>query len=50
MIPTPFVLTDAVVVKGKVKASEKDLLLDDYLPSEFRPKIVIDTLKQSATD
>jgi hypothetical protein len=50
MIPTPFVLTDAVVVKGKVKASP---ILEDNpkpLPKRVYRNIVIDTLKQSATD
>lgn len=50
MIPTPFVLTDAVVVKGKVKASP---ILEDNpkpLPTRVYRNIVIDSLKQAATD
>ena len=50
MIPTPFVLTDAVVVKGKVKVSP---ILEDNpkpFPKRVYQKSVIDTLKQSATE
>ena len=50
MIPTPFVLTDAVVVKGKVKANP---ILEDNpkpLPKRVYQNSVVDTLKQSATE
>ncbi len=50
MIPTPFVLTDAVVVKGKVKAST---ILEDNpkpLPKRVYRNSVVDTLKQSAAE
>lgn len=50
MIPTPFVLTDAVVVKGKVKANP---ILENNtkpLPKRTYRNSVVDTLKKSATD
>ena len=50
MIPTPFVLTDAVVIKGKVKASEKLEIMVGYLPPKTPTNVVIDTLKQSTTE
>lgn len=46
MIPTPFVLTDAVVVKGKVKASEKlEIMVGDLPPKNFRYTNSKDSLK-----
>ena len=50
MIPTPFVLTDAIIVKGKVKASP---ILGDNpkpLPKRVYQNIAVDSLKQSATE
>lgn len=35
MIPTPFVLNDAVVIKEKIKPSEKLKIMVDYLPSKY---------------
>jgi Peptidase family M28 len=50
MIPTPFVLTDAIVIKGKVKASEKLEIMVGYLPPKNSTNIAVDSLKQSAAD
>ena len=41
MMPMPFVLTDAIIVKEKVKPNEKPQIMVDYLP----PKIETDTNK-----
>lgn len=50
MIPTPFVLTDAVIVKGKVKA--RPIFEDNPkpLPTRIIQNVTIDTIKQSTTD
>ena len=50
MIPPPFVLTDAVVVKGKVKATKKLEIMVGYLPSKNTTNVAVDSLKQSAKD
>lgn len=50
MIPTPFVLTDAIIIKEKIKPSEKPKIMVDYLPSRFRPSVAIDSIKQSDTN
>jgi len=50
MIPTPFVLTDAIIIKEKVKASP--ILEDNPKPSPKRlyQNVAVDSLKQLATD
>lgn len=50
MIPTPFVLTDAIVIKAKIKASEKLEIMVGYLPPKNSSNVAVDSLKQLATD
>lgn len=50
MIPTPFVLNDAVVIKEKIKASEKLQIMPGYLPPKNNTNTAIDSLKLSATE
>jgi len=45
MIPTPFVLTDAVLVKGKVKPTEKLELKLSKLPLKNKSKTIKDSLQ-----
>lgn len=45
MIPTPFVLTDAVVIKENIKPSEKLKIIADYLPPKSNTPIMTDTSK-----
>lgn len=45
MIPTPFVLTDAVIIKENIKPSEKLKIIADYLPPKKSTPILKDTLK-----
>ncbi|MEI7508268.1 MAG: M28 family peptidase [Flavobacterium sp.] len=45
MIPTPFVLTDAVIIKENIKPSEKVKIISDYLPPKKSTPILKDTLK-----
>lgn len=45
MIPTPFVLTDAVIIKQKIKPSEKPEIQVGYLPPKNAISVVKDSLR-----
>ncbi len=50
MIATPFVLNDAIVIKEKIKPSEKLQIMPGYLPPKNTLNIAIDSLKQAAKE